>query len=131
MSDKRSNKQDLNIQIGGNVSGGQLAIGNNIQQTQTENKADQSKEAEDNYSLGLAVNRATLAQLKHLLSTLFDAEELKSLCFDLDVQYDALPGSGTAAKARELLTYMGRTDRLNELLEVCKTERPEHEWPGL
>ena len=44
-------------------------------------------------------------------------EELRTLCFDLGVNYGALPGEGTAAKARELLLHLGRQRQLDTLLE--------------
>ncbi|NJM40148.1 MAG: hypothetical protein HC853_04985 [Anaerolineae bacterium] len=58
----------------------------------------------------------------------FNEEELKSLCLDLRVNYDALPGSGSLAKARELLGYLDRKQRLEDLLTLVRKLRPSVTW---
>ncbi len=68
-------------------------------------------------------------QLRRLIFDLFDEEELRSLCFDLDVNYDGLPGKGTEAKSRELILFMRRRQRLVDLLAACRQARPEVDWP--
>jgi hypothetical protein len=55
----------------------------------------------------------------------YDLEELRTLCFGLGVNYDTLRGEGTAAKARELLLYLGRRRQLDALLERLRADRPE------
>jgi hypothetical protein len=69
-----------------------------------------------------------LADLHQKLSAYFDDGELKTLCFDLDVTYDDLPGDGKASKARELVAFMGRRDRIPELVAECEKQRPNVEW---
>jgi len=41
----------------------------------------------------------------------FDAEELRTLCADLCVDYDNLQGEGKAAKARELVQPSSNSNR--------------------
>jgi hypothetical protein len=67
-------------------------------------------------------------QLVDLLSDRFNEEELKSLCFQLAVDYENLPAVGKSNRARELIHYMDRRDRLSELLEEIKVLRPELPW---
>lgn len=67
-------------------------------------------------------------RLRQLLSTCFDAGELRTLCFDLGVEYDDLPGAGKADKARELITYLERHSRIYELWEIGKRLRPDVPW---
>jgi hypothetical protein len=55
----------------------------------------------------------------------FDAEELRTLCFDLGVSYDDLPAQGRKNKARELIAYVERRERLGELLELLRETRPD------
>lgn len=55
----------------------------------------------------------------------FDDEELKTLCFDLGVEYEDLPARSRSGKARELITYLEKRGRLPELLELLAQERPE------
>lgn len=54
--------------------------------------------------------------------------ELRALCSDLDVDYEGLPGSGKADKARELLAYLERRLRLGDLLALLRSQRPEVDW---
>jgi DNA-binding NtrC family response regulator len=51
--------------------------------------------------------------LRRTLGKKFGLEEIQDLCFDLDIDFDALPGEGK--KARELVAYCRRRDRLKEL----------------
>jgi len=129
MSEEESNASEFNISIGGNVSGKQIALGQDIQQTDTSEKADGHTASEGDHDLSVAVNRATLAQLRHIFTTMFSEDELRSLTFDLAVNYDSLPGSGTAAKVRELIAYMVRQQRLKELMRLGRDERPRAPWP--
>lgn len=60
--------------------------------------------------------------------TVFDDEEVKGLSFRLGVSYDDLPAQGRNNKMRELITHLQRRERLPELVEVLKQERPNHPW---
>ena len=53
--------------------------------------------------------------LRDILVTHFSDGELRDLCFDLGIDYESLPGEGKSAKARELVAYCQRRDRLAEL----------------
>ena len=62
--------------------------------------------------------------------------ELKDLCFYLNVVYDDLDGAGRKDKARELVEYMARRTRLDDLRAVLGQQRPEQyaatgQRPGL
>lgn len=61
----------------------------------------------------------------------FNEGELKTLCFNLGIDFDALPGDGKAAKARELIAFVIRRDRQPELIEALKRERPQLDWENL
>ncbi|MGD9099713.1 MAG: hypothetical protein PVF45_04480 [Anaerolineae bacterium] len=69
-------------------------------------------------------------QLRQSLTTHFDVEELRTLCYDLGVDYDDLRGEGRTNKARDLVTYMERRGRLSELIETCSRRRPHVSWQG-
>lgn len=69
--------------------------------------------------------------LRQLITEYFDDDELRTLCFDLSVDYESLPSMGKAGKARDLVAYMQRNGRLQELIDVGKRERPFLEWPSL
>lgn len=69
-----------------------------------------------------------LASLRQNLVQFFDVSELKNLCFDLNVDYESLPGDTKADKARELLKHMQRHGRLDELVAQCRQIRPQVRW---
>jgi hypothetical protein len=67
-------------------------------------------------------------QLRQILSVYFDESELRTLCFDLGIEYDDLPGVGKSDKARELVGYLERHSRIYDLLKVGKQLRPDVPW---
>ncbi len=58
----------------------------------------------------------------------FSEEELRTLCFDMEVDYENLPAQGKAGKARELIIYLKRLGRTAELIERCRELRPKISW---
>ena len=68
------------------------------------------------------------AELHRLILILFDIEELRTLCFDIGVDYDALRGEGKDAKARELIMQCRRDNRVAELVVRLSTLRPNAAW---
>ena len=72
-----------------------------------------------------------LGQLRQLLSVYFDESELKSLTFDLGLDYEMLPGPTKGDKARELVAAMWRGGRLEELVGYGRQLRPNVDWPDL
>jgi serine/threonine protein kinase len=70
------------------------------------------------------VNRVTLHRV---LAERFDLEELRTLCFDLGVAFDDLRGEGHKAKARELIAYLERRNRLNQLASCIRELRSDIE----
>jgi hypothetical protein len=71
-----------------------------------------------------------LPRLRQILTTRFDEGELQTLCHDLGVRYDALPGEGMGNKARELVDYFQRRGAIPELVRVGKQLRPDIAWGG-
>ena len=70
-------------------------------------------------------------QLRQILLDYFDEGELITLCFDLGVDYESLPGAGKANKARDLVAYLQRHGRLAQLISLGQQERPHVQWPIL
>jgi len=66
--------------------------------------------------------------LHEMLVTRFDDEELRDLCFKLNVYDESLPGGGKSGKARELVMFLERQGRLAELVTLGKKLRPEISW---
>lgn len=75
-----------------------------------------------------APRQEDLTELRQVLARCFSEEELRTLCFDLSVDYDDLPAEGRASKARELLLFLVRRDRIPELVEAVKQLRPDIRW---
>jgi len=66
--------------------------------------------------------------MRHVLSRFFNEEELRTLCFDLGLDYDELPGDGKTAKARELAAYFERRSEEHLLVAACYQRRPNAYW---
>jgi hypothetical protein len=68
--------------------------------------------------------QVSLPQLRETLALRFGLEELKTLCFDLNVEAENLPPD-RAGMARELISYMKRYNRLPELVDYIRRKRPD------
>ncbi|HEY3341911.1 MAG TPA: hypothetical protein VGK81_07825 [Anaerolineae bacterium] len=71
------------------------------------------------------------AQLRENVLAYFEVDDLESLCFDLGVDYNGLPGDGKAAKVVAMLEYFGRTGRVTQLIDRCAQLRPNVAWDVL
>jgi hypothetical protein len=72
----------------------------------------------------LSLAATDLVRLRQILATYFSEGELRDLCFELGINYDALAGQGTGAKARELVEYCERRGDTARLEQECRKERP-------
>lgn len=72
-----------------------------------------------------------LIHLRTQLAQRFNLDELQTLCFDLDVNYDNLSGDTLDAKARELIKFCDRHGLLANLIERCQQLHGEVEWVKL
>ncbi|MBK6326611.1 MAG: AAA family ATPase [Chloroflexi bacterium] len=62
--------------------------------------------------------------IRRLLNDYFDYQELRTLCFDLGLDYDYLSGEGKGAKIRELVGFIQRRDQnLDRLVSAIRIER--------
>lgn len=66
---------------------------------------------------------AELAKIRHALVDSFDLDELRTLCFDLGMDFEALPGQSKPAKAREMVNYWRNRHDLAKLTEAIRVER--------
>lgn len=69
-------------------------------------------------------------QIRQQLTEAFDEGELRTLCFDLDLDYESLPGEGKANKARELVAWARRSGQLDALVGQARLTRPHLVWPS-
>lgn len=61
----------------------------------------------------------------------FNDEELHSLCFNLSVNYDNLPGDTLSRRIQELVGQLNRRHRITALISAIENERPHIEWATL
>ena len=71
-----------------------------------------------------------LGHLRRLLVRAFGMEELKTFCFEIQVDYEELAGDTKSVLARNLVLYLARRDRLEELVTRASQLRPQIAWPG-
>lgn len=73
--------------------------------------------------------RGKLTYLRQNLIQLFSIEDLKTICFDLSVDYECIPiGDNKESGARELIAYFERVNRVGELIQKCAKLRPDISW---
>ena len=63
-------------------------------------------------------------ELRRVIFEYFNAEELRTLFFELNLNYEASSGDGTQAKSLELVEQCTRNGRLQELAELVLNQRP-------
>lgn len=63
------------------------------------------------------------------LTESYSLDELHTLCFNLGVDYEAIPHSTKPGLARELIARMHRERRLRELINELRHEKPYVSWP--
>ena len=68
------------------------------------------------------------ANLRQQATSSLNIEDLRSLCFDLGIDYDNLSGEGKDSKLRELIALMRRNDEVPRLIEHLSEIRPNIQW---
>ncbi len=68
------------------------------------------------------------SNLRQLMVQKFNQSEFETLCFDLQVSYDALQGKTYADKIQTLLLLYQRNDQTSQLLDYLRPIRPQVEW---
>ena len=71
------------------------------------------------------------AKLRQDLAEYFSEEELRTLCFDMGLDYENLPAQGKAGKAREIVAQAERGGAITKLREQCLLLRPNVTWTGM
>jgi len=65
-----------------------------------------------------------LIALRQTLTSFFDMSELRTLCFDMRIEFEELYGQNKSDKARELVATCVRHGRAGELATRCRELRP-------
>lgn len=82
--------------------------------------------------VGPSANQLQLRnELYQMVVDSFDEEELRTLCFELGLEYDDLPARGRANKARDSISLFERQNRLMELVTLGTRLRPKLSWSSI
>ncbi len=76
----------------------------------------------------MAETEKQLRQLREFLATRFSRDELQMLCFDLGLDDEDLPSGPKSSLLISLIWRLAREDRLLELIDVGRKQRPEIRW---
>ncbi len=66
--------------------------------------------------------------LRRNIKQFFNEAEIRDLCFELHVNYEDISGRNRSEKIRELILYFSRQDRITDLIQYCKQQRPHQDW---
>jgi hypothetical protein len=70
-------------------------------------------------------------QLRRILVARFDMSELRTLCADIGIDYENLPGETKADMARELIAFCVRHRKVSKLAETAKRLRRDIRWEDI
>jgi hypothetical protein len=70
-----------------------------------------------------AINATDLVALRKIVVTNYNLEEIRTLCSDIGVDYYDLGGEGKEAKVRELIAYLKRRNKLDDLIRYVQEDR--------
>ena len=76
-------------------------------------------------------NQNEIAQFHKNMLRSFSLDELRTLCFEIRVNYDILGGEGLGGKSRELIIWMAQNGRLPRLQNAVEEKRPHIDWPDI
>jgi WD40 repeat protein/LysM repeat protein len=71
-----------------------------------------------------------LTQLRKTLTQRFSLDELKTLCFDLGIDFEELPAKTKSGIARELVEYCKHRHRIDDLVKKGRELRSDIDWPA-
>jgi hypothetical protein len=74
---------------------------------------------------------SVLARLRSVFMAHIDEDETRTLARSLGVDYKRLPEAERGGVARELILYLARRQRLNELVEACAHQYPNIPWQAI
>jgi hypothetical protein len=73
----------------------------------------------------------SLSELRQTITRLFSEQDLRTLCFDVGVDYDDLAGETKESKVRELILHQYRRGLLRNLIVKCAERRADIHWRNL
>ena len=80
----------------------------------------------------MATNSAKyLSTLHKQIDQYFSFSEVRTLCFNLGVDYENIPGDHRSAFVRNLIVSLAKQSRLQELIDEVRAERPRVDWQNV
>ena len=76
-------------------------------------------------------NARYLYELLQQIDSLFSLDDVQTLCLSLGFDYENLPGRTREGLIRELILCLLGQDRLQELVDLARTQRPSVTWPDV
>ncbi len=71
------------------------------------------------------------ARLRQLMSNAFSLSDIKTLCFDLGVDFETLNGEDKSEKIVSLIQHCSRVEMVPALVEACRKNRPGSIWSDM
>lgn len=68
------------------------------------------------------------SRLHRMMVQFLNVEDLKTLCFDLQYDYELLTSRGKGNQMRELIGIMQKNGRLQDVVSLCKQVMPDEPW---
>ncbi len=68
------------------------------------------------------------ATFQDQMAQAFSLDDLREICFELDVNFDSVPGETIDRKTLELYSHMERRGDVYRLAAVCEKLRPKMNW---
>ena len=76
----------------------------------------------------MASPQNVLITLRENLNAYYSESELRSLCLDLGIEYENLGGRSKPEKVLDLIGFMQRRGRLEQLVDLVRQQRPHSSW---
>lgn len=73
-------------------------------------------------------NKPPAAALRDQIVTYFNEDEVRALAFDLGLEYESLSGTSKVGKSGSLIQQAARNSKIVDLIEACRTQRPDANW---
>jgi formylglycine-generating enzyme required for sulfatase activity len=72
-----------------------------------------------------------LIDLLRQMDGLFSLDDVRTICLALGIDYENVPGNTKESLIRELIRLLIGRDRLQELVDLARAQRPQVDWPDV
>lgn len=88
-------------------------------------------ESQESQRPNINISNQFRINLLQTLTTHMNLDDLKTICFHLNIEEDNVPGDTRDRKAAELISLCQRKSIVVDLLETCRQLNPRAPWPEL